>query len=118
MGAGLVDGHLEDFVDVATAIFDLQQRDWKAAAFTNGTGDEDIGEKLHLDFFRAGAVAAGTAARATVEGEIARTITLRAGGIGAGEKIANGIVGTEIERGIGGAACARGATDRRGRLRK
>ncbi len=101
MDAGFIDGHLQNFMHVLAAILDLQERRLEPAAFTDRAGDEDIGQKLHLDFFRAGAVAARAAAHAAVEGKIACGVALGLGSLRTGEEIADRIIRAEIKRGIG-----------------
>src|SRR5580658_1014565 len=101
METGFIDRHLQNFVNIAAPVSNLQQLRLEPASLAHRTGDEDIGEKLHFDLFSAGAVAAGAAARAAVERKIAAGESLRAGAIGVGEKIANKIIRAEVERGVG-----------------
>src|SRR5260221_600101 len=98
---GLIHGQFENLVDIAAAITNLEERRLEAAALANGTGDKNIGEKLHLDFFRAGTVAAGPPARSPVEGKIAPRVNLPSVPVRSGAQVADGIVGAEIERGGG-----------------
>ena len=89
-----------------------------AAAFADRAGHENVGEELHLDLFRAGAVAARAAAVAAVEGKIARAVALRARRVGARRRDRGSRRRRRDKARHWSAACARAAPGRRARPRR
>ena len=106
-GDGIDDGEIEDVVDGFSAVVEVEGGGFVALAVAVRAGDVEIGEELHFDFFEAVSGAAVAAAGSGVEGEEAGAQLAGLGLGSAGEKLADGIEGTEENGGRG----ARGAGD-------
>ena len=87
---GLFDGHVQNVVDVAVAVLNLEDGGLVTSAAALFAGQLDVGEELHLDGDGAIALADVAAAAGNVEGEHARAVRPAAPGIGLrGEEGAN-----------------------------
>lgn len=104
---GIDDGEMEDVVDGFSEIVEIQGGGFVTLAVAIGAGDVEVGEELHLDFFKAVSGATVAAAGPGVEGEEASGQLANLGLGCAGEKLANRIEGSEENSGGG----ARGAGD-------
>ena len=103
----LLDGHVEDVVDVLVAVFDLEDRGFVTGAVALFAGELDVGEELHFDGDGAVAFADVAAAAGDVEGEHAGG-EVAALGVGLrGEELADVVEGLDVGDGVG----ARGAAD-------
>ncbi len=95
------DREIEDLADILAAIKHFQDFFTETAAVTLGTGSVHVGEKLHLDFFKALATAGLAAAALDIERESRRRVTAQARHIGAGEQAAHAVEGFHVSRRIG-----------------
>ena len=68
-GEGVGDARAEEVGDGEIVPADGEDFGFETFAFADGTGDEDVGEELHLDAFVAEALAVVAASVAAVEGE-------------------------------------------------
>ena len=109
--AGLVDGGGEHVGDAPGEVgatgrgeFYFERVGPVAFSVAIGAADEDVAQKLHLDFLEAGSVAFLTLAGGGVEAEEAGGKLEFTGFDGAGEKIADRVKGSHV-KGRGGARC-------------
>src|SRR5690606_25137292 len=86
---GILDGHLEDLVDVLALVTNLQRLAVVALAAADVAGDVDIREEVHLDLDDAIALAGFAAAALDIEAEAPGHVAARAGFLGAGEQFAD-----------------------------
>src|SRR4030095_9588990 len=103
------DGEIQNLANIFAAIGYFQDLLAEAAAMTFGTRGVNVGEKLHLDFFKALAAAGLAAAALDVEGKRRRRVAAQARQVGGGEQPANAVESLHIRRRIG----ARRGADRR-----
>ncbi len=107
VGEGLLDGHVEDVVDVLVAVLDLEDGGFVTGSVAFFAGELDIGEELHFDGDGAVALADVAAAAGDVEGEHAGGETAALGVWLRGEEGADVVKGLDVGDGVG----ARGAAD-------
>ncbi len=105
----VLDSHVEDFVDVAALVADLQGFAVVALALAHVTGHVDVGQEVHFDLDQAVTLAGLAAAAANVEGEPPRRVTACARLGHLREQLAQRCE----QAGVGGRVAARGAPDRR-----
>jgi hypothetical protein len=86
---GVLDGHLEHFVDGLALVADIQGLAVVALALADVAGHVDIRQEVHLDLDHAVALAGLAAAALDVEAEAARLVAAGARFLGAGEQLAN-----------------------------
>ena len=104
---GFLDGHVEDVVDVAALVLDVEDGGFVTGSVAFFAGELDVGEELHFDGDGAVAFADVAAAAGDVEGEAAGGEALALGvGLG-GEEGADFVEGLDVGDGVG----ARGAAD-------
>ncbi len=95
------DGLVEEIGDGVALVSILEGRLVVALAFTFGAGEVEVGEELHLDLLEAIAETALAASGSGVEGEVAGLESSRFGFGGEGEKLADGLEGSEVDGGGG-----------------
>ena len=109
VGERFLDRHVEDVVDVAALVLDVEDGIFVTSSVAFFAGKFDVGEELHLDSNGAIAFADVAAAAGDVEGEAAGGEALALGvGLG-GEEGADFVEGLDVGDGVG----ARGAADGR-----
>ena len=108
-GQRLAHGHVEDLVDVAPAVLDLEHLRLEPLAFADLARHEDVGEELHLDLDHAFALARLAAPAGHVEREVAGRQAARLRVLGRREQLADRIERLEIRDRVG----SRRAADRR-----
>ena len=104
---GLLDGHVEDVVDVFVLVLDVEDGGFVTGSVAFFAGQLDVGEELHLDGDGAVAFADVAAAAGDVEGEVAGAEAFALGVGLRGEEGADVVEGLDVGDGVG----ARGAAD-------
>ena len=105
----LLDGHLQDLMDIASLVTDVQGLAVVASPLAHVAGDVHVGQEVHLDLDLSAALAVFTAAALDVEREAARLVAARLGFGERGEQVADG----SEEPDVGGRVGARRAADGR-----
>ena len=108
VGERFLDGHVEDVVDVAALVLDVEDGGFVTGSVAFFAGKLDVGEELHLDGDGAVAFADVAAAAGDVEGEAAGGEALALGvGLG-GEEGADVVEGLDVGDGVGARRAADG----------
>src|SRR5690606_11873066 len=111
-GQCLTHRHVEHFVDGRAAAQMLQAdfEDFRPETLTVAVGAAqiDVGKKLHLDVFEAGATAGRTTAIAAVEAEGAGGVATLPGQRRLREELADGVEGAHVAGGVGAGGLADG----------
>ena len=105
--AGLVDGHVEDFGDIAALEAHIEGLGVVALAVALFAGHVDVREELHLDFLDAVAGADLASAALDIEGEASGLVAAQLGVVGHREDLADEVE----ESGVGGGVRARRLAD-------
>ncbi len=100
--------HLQDLVDVFPLVANVQRLAGEPLAVADVTGDVDVGQEVHFDLDRTGALAVLAAAALDVEGEASGFVAARLGLREAGEQLTN----RREEPDVGGGVGTRCAPDR------
>ena len=108
-GEGFAHGHLEHFGDIAATVFDFQNFGAVTASLADAALHEHVGQKLHVDFDVAVAVAGGAAAAIDIKAEMAWREITRAGLKRFGEHVADFVEGLDVRNGVGARRAADGA---------
>ena len=87
---GVLDGHVEHFVDVFAFVPDFERLPVVTLAATGIAGYVDIGQEMHLNFNDSITLAGLASTAFDVEAESARHITARARLLRSGEELAQG----------------------------
>jgi hypothetical protein len=103
----LLDGHVEDVVDVLAFVADVEDGGFVACSVTFFAGEFDVGEELHLDGDGAVAFADVAAAAGDVEGEVSGAEAAALSVWLGGEEGADVVEGFDVGDGVG----SRGAAD-------
>ena len=98
---GLLDRHRQHVVDAVAPVLHLRDLCLEAPAVADGTGDVDVGEKLHLDLFKPLPFAFLAPSPGDVKGKGAGGIPPRPGKGEFCVVAADGVVGLEVGQGIG-----------------
>src|SRR5262245_53166905 len=100
-GDRLTYSHIQDFVDVLTAMFDIENRALESRSLTFFADQFDIGQELHFDGHRTIALTGVTASARNVEGEMAGVISAGLGLTSPRKGLADGIVDLDVSHGVG-----------------
>ena len=85
----VLNGHIEDFCDVSSFVFNLQRLTVVALAFADVTGDVDIRQKVHFNLGHTVTLAGLTASATDIETKAAWLVATRTCFLRAGKELTN-----------------------------